>query len=98
MLNNPLLAGGVLLLGVLAGYFIRQIFAQRQANSAEQKIKNWLEDAKTQAKEVVLDAKEKAARLLEEVKNEEKSSKLQLDKLQERLLNKEEAVRHYAKE
>ena len=79
-------------LGILAGYFIRQILAQRQANSAEQKIKSWLEDSKNQAKELILDAKEKAAQLLEEVKNEEKSRKVQLDKLQERLLNKEETL------
>jgi len=79
-------------LGIAAGYFIRQTIAQRQANSVEQKIKNWLEEAKTQAKEVVLDAKERAAKLLEEVKTEEKSRKVQLDKLEERILKKEEAL------
>lgn len=79
-------------MGIAAGYFIRQTIAQRQANSVEQKIKNWLEEAKTQAKEVVLDAKERAAKLLEEVKTEEKSRKVQLDKLEERILKKEEAL------
>src|SRR3989344_2227469 len=91
MLTNPLV-WAALLLGVLAGYFIRQFSAQRQADSAEQKIKNWLEEAKTQAKELVLDAKERASKLLEEVKTEEKARKVQLDKLEERLLKKEEGM------
>jgi ribonucrease Y len=81
-----------LLLGIAAGYFIRQFVAQKQASSAEQKIKYSLEEAKTQAKELVLDAKEKAAKLLEEVKGEEKSRKSQLEKLEERILKKEESL------
>lgn len=91
MLTNPLV-WAALVLGLAAGYFIRQAFAQRQANSVEQKLKNWLEEAKSQAKEVVLDAKERAAKLLEEVKTEEKGRKAQLDKLEERLLKKEEQL------
>ncbi|MBI3046142.1 MAG: ribonuclease Y [Candidatus Harrisonbacteria bacterium] len=91
MLTNPLI-WAVLVLGLAAGYFIRQTVAKRQVDSAEQKIKNWLEESKSQAKEVVLDAKERAAKLLEEVKGEEKSRKLQLDKLEERLIKKEEQL------
>ncbi|MDP3729168.1 MAG: ribonuclease Y [bacterium] len=91
MLTNPLF-WVFLALGITIGYFVRQILASRQANSVEQKLKNWLEEAKTQAKEVVLDAKERAAQLLEEVKTEEKSRKAQLDKLEERLVKKEETL------
>src|SRR3989338_4732572 len=91
MFTNPWL-WAALVLGIACGYVIRQVFASKHANSVEQKIKNWLEEAKTQAKEVVLEAKERAAKLLEEVKNEEKSRKLQLDKLEERLLKKEETL------
>lgn len=79
-------------MGLAIGYFIRQFVAQKQASSAEQRIKFSLEEAKTQAKELVLDAKEKAAKLLEEVKGEEKSRKLQLEKLEERILKKEESL------
>ena len=93
MFTNPLVwAVLALVLGAVIGYFIRQQVAQRQANSAEQKVKNWLEEAQSKAKEVVLDAKERAAKLLEEVKGEEKARNVQLDKLQERLLNKEEQL------
>lgn len=79
-------------MGIAAGYFIRQFVAQKQASSAEQKLKYSLEEAKTQAKELVLDAKERAAKLLEEVKGEEKSRKSQLEKLEERILKKEESL------
>ena len=91
MFTSPFL-WGALLLGIAAGYFIRQFVAQKQASSAEQKLKYSLEEAKTQAKELVLDAKERAAKLLEEVKGEEKSRKSQLEKLEERILKKEESL------
>lgn len=91
MLTNPLV-WVALALGLVAGYFIRQSFASKQAGSVEQKIKNWVEEAETRSKEIVLDAKERAAKLLEEVKGEEKSRKIQLDKLEERMLKKEETL------
>ncbi|MDO8429829.1 MAG: ribonuclease Y [bacterium] len=93
MLTSPLLwAVLALALGLVAGYFLRQSVAKRQANSVELKIKNWQEEAKTQSKEVILEAKEKAAQLLDEVKSEEKIKKVHLDKLEERLLKKEETL------
>lgn len=91
MLTNPLV-WGVLLLGIGLGYYIRQTLASRQANSVERKIKVWLEEAQTQAKEVVLQAKDRAAALFEEVKKEEKERKAQIAKYEERLLKKEETM------
>ncbi|HEY4500007.1 MAG TPA: ribonuclease Y [Candidatus Paceibacterota bacterium] len=91
MLTNPLV-WGVLLLGIGLGYYIRQTLASRQANSVERKIKVWLEEAQTQAKEVVLQAKDRAAALFEEVKKEEKERKAQIAKYEERLLKKEESM------
>src|SRR3989344_3950634 len=91
MLTNPLV-WGVLLLGIGLGYYIRQTLASRQANSVERKIKVWLEEAQTQAKEVVLQAKDRAAALFEEVKKEEKERSVQLTKFEERLIKKEELL------
>jgi len=91
MLTNPLV-WVVLVLGLVAGYIVRQYIAQNQANSLEKQIKEQVENVKTQAKEIVLDAKERASKLLEEVKEEEKARKVQLDKLEERLLNKDESL------
>ena len=38
-----------LFLGIIIGYFIRQVVVRNQARSAEQKIKAQLEEAKTKA-------------------------------------------------
>lgn len=77
-------------MGLTAGYFIRQLIVSQQANSVEQKIKNWLEDAQNQAKEIILEAKDRAASLLDEAKKEEKERKILITKSEDRLLKKEE--------
>lgn len=91
MLTNPFV-WVALLLGIAVGYFIRHAVVSKQADSVEQKIKSWMDDAQSKSKEVILDAKERAAKLLEEVKTEEKSRKVQLDKLEERIMKKEETL------
>jgi len=80
----------LVILGVFTGYFIRQTIASKNLNSAEQKIKRQVEESKAKSKEIVLKAQEKATDLLEEVKKAEKEGKIQLGKLEERLLKKEE--------
>lgn len=89
---DPFLWAGLLLAGITVGYFTRRWIAQRQANSVERQIKTWFEEAQARAKEIVLNAKERAAKLLEEIKTEEKIRKSQLIKLEERLLKKEETL------
>lgn len=81
-----------LAIAIVLGYYVRHLIVSKQAGSAEEKIKLRLEEAQTQAKSVVLEAKDKAALLLEEVKKEEKEGKSQLLKFEERLLKKEETL------
>jgi len=88
--QNPLFWVGLVILGVFTGYFIRQTIASKNLNSAEQKIKRQVEESKAKSKEIVFEAQEKATDLLEEVKKAEKEGKIQLGKLEERLLKKEE--------
>ncbi len=88
--QSPIFWGILTLVGFVAGYFIRQLVAAKQSNSVEQKIKYQLEEAKVKTKEIILEAQEKAADALEEIKKEEKEQKLQLRGLEERLLKKEE--------
>ena len=90
--QNPLFWGALIILGIVIGYFIRQLIATRAANSIEQKIKRQFEEARSKAKEIVLEAQEKATALLEEVKKEERENKIQLSRLEERLLKKEEQL------
>jgi ribonuclease Y len=92
--QNPLFWGGLVVIGAIAGYFIRQQIASRRANSIEQKIKKYEEEAKSKSKEIILEAQGKATTLLEEVKKEERENKNQLSRLEERLLKKEEVIEH----
>jgi len=83
---------GLLFLGLALGYFIRQQSAARKADSLEQKIKIQLEEAKNEAREIILQAKDKAAVLFEEVKNEERQRQEKTDRLESHLLKKEELL------
>ena len=86
--QSPFFWGALITLGLVIGYFIRQLIAVRQLNSIEQRIKRQIEEAKSKAKEIILEAQEKATTLLEEVKKEERESKIQLGRLEERLLKR----------
>ncbi len=90
--QSPIFWGALITLGLVAGYFVRQLIVVRQANSIEQKIKKQIEEAKSKSKEIILEAQEKATALLEEIKKEERENKSQLGRLEERLIKKEEQV------
>ncbi|MEK7578887.1 MAG: Rnase Y domain-containing protein, partial [Patescibacteria group bacterium] len=61
-----------LAVGAFLGYLIRQLIATRSANSIEAKTKRQFEESKTQAKEVLFEAKDKAVKILEDAKNQER--------------------------
>ncbi len=92
MTLTPLLAGGLVLVGLILGYLIRQFLALRQLDSTEVKTREQLKAAKTQAEEIILAAKDRATNLLEEAQQEEKNRKVQIDRLEERLLKKEDLL------
>lgn len=84
--------------GLVAGYFIRLAIAARSANSLERRLKTELEETKNKAREIVLEAKDKAASLLDEIKNEERNRKIQLDRSEERLLKREESIENQVRD
>lgn len=73
------LAGLGLVLGVVFGYLLRLFWAQKRRSVAE-----------SRAKEIILDAKEKAASILEEAKREEEKRRDKIAELESRLLEREE--------
>jgi ribonuclease Y len=79
-----------IVVGLGAGYFIRHTLVSKQVSSVEQKIKEKLDEANAKSKELILEAQEKSAKILEDIKRDEKERKLQLDKIEERLVKKEE--------
>jgi len=89
--QNPIFWAILVLLGAVIGYFIRQLIAANKLDSVERKVKKQTEDSRTKANELILEAQEKATSLLEESKKAEREQKLQLTRMEERLVKREEA-------
>ncbi|MEK9194231.1 MAG: Rnase Y domain-containing protein, partial [Patescibacteria group bacterium] len=95
---NPLAAGSLLVLGLIAGYFLRQALARRVKTSLESKAERKLEEAEAKSREIVLEAQEKAASVLSQAQKEERERKEDLRRLEERLLKKEDSIGDEKKE
>lgn len=78
-----------LIIGAALGYLTRQTIAKRQADSAEAKVEKIINDAKVEAKETLLDAKDRAAKILEESKIQEKQRQDQIARFEQRLEKQE---------
>lgn len=79
-------------IGLFFGYIIRQKIAQKYAGSIESKLKIRLDKVREEAKKIVLEAREKATQILEEAEKEKKDRKIQLNKIESRLLKREELL------
>ena len=91
-ISTILMAGVLVLIGLGAGYFLRQIITLGQKESAELKIKQLLLDAKAKTQAAIEEANKKASLILQDAKTEEKAALFQVRKLEERLLTKEEIL------
>ncbi len=89
-MNISLLTWAALALGLIIGYFVRQHVASKRATSVEQTITKKLEEAKLEATKTLQEAQAKGLKLIEDSKREEKERKEKLDKVEERLLQREE--------
>lgn len=91
-----IVAIGVGALGVLGGYIYRKNVVERTIGSAEQKARNLILDAENRSetikKEVTLEAKEEAHRVRNEVDKEVKERRLEVQRSERRLAQKEEAI------
>src|SRR3989344_1848767 len=81
-----------ILIGLAAGYYLRQRFALRLKDSTERKAQKELEEAREKVKTIVLEAQDKAASILVDIQKEEKERKQELRRLEERLLKKEDLL------
>lgn len=89
-----LIVVGSLIIGSVLGYYARLTIAKKQAGTLEAKLQKQIDEAKEKAKEILLSAKNKSVELLEEVKKEEKERQIQLTRLENRLVKKEEILEH----
>lgn len=83
---------GGLAAGSALGYLARQSIAKRQADTIEGKIAAMLESARSDAKDIIFRAKERALKFLEATKNEERERLNQIMRETQKLSRKEEII------
>ena len=82
-----IIAGGVI--GTLVGYLLRQSLANKKIGSAEERAEKIQNEAKTKAQETLLQTKERALRMLDDVKRDEAGRRKELSDFQHRLEKRE---------
>lgn len=93
LVGSIVVIGAILLVvGAVIGYFARQTIAKQQVGTIEAKLQRSAEDAKREAQELLLKAKDKAVTILEDAKKEERVLKQKLLEAQDRLARREEIV------
>jgi ribonuclease Y len=85
-----LVIGGVLLLGILVGYYLRFIVALGKRRSIEIDIKQMMVSAKEEAQRIVDEAKKKTEEQLKASQEEEKKKGQELKETEKRLIKKDE--------
>jgi len=77
--------------GFFVGYWIRKKRALSEINSAEAKAEKILSGTKTKQKELMLQAQDKALKIIDEAKNDDKRRRQEINNLQSRLEKRETA-------
>lgn len=81
----------VLGLGLVGGYFLRKAVSVRSRDAAEAEASQIIAQAKSQEKDILIHAKEKAIKAIDDAKQEENSRRRELQHWQERLEKRESA-------
>lgn len=75
--------------GAVFGYYVRQNIARRQLGTIEAKINHLISEAKRESQEILIKAKERAVKMLEDAKQEEGASRSRILRLQASLERRE---------
>ncbi|MEK7212337.1 MAG: ribonuclease Y [Patescibacteria group bacterium] len=81
-----------LVVGAAVGYFVRRLRVLQGSDSVEETNRRKIAEAESKAKEIVLEAKEKAAAFLADAQKEEKRREDKITALETRLLEREETL------
>ena len=87
-----ILIGLSLVLGGVVGYFVRQLVANQQILGTRKEAERLLNEATTRHRELLRDAREEARKLRNAAESENKEHRLQLQRLENRLDQKEAAI------
>jgi len=75
--------------GIALGYQLRKIWAVKRKDTIETKVESLINEAKAKQKEILLDANDKALKIIEEAKAEDKVRQQDLFRAQQRLEKRE---------
>lgn len=88
-MQNLLLIAATLIAGTAAGYYLRKILAKRLTGSIEEKAEKLLAETKTKQRELLLQARDKAIKIIDDAKKEEEERRQELLGAQKRLEKRE---------
>jgi len=91
-IQTLLIWAGIAFCGAIIGYLVRQSVAASKASSVEQKLRQRIQEAEIEAKDILLSAKTKASEVLDSLQKEERERKSQISRLEERIMKREETV------
>ncbi len=92
MESTPLIIGVVVVLALGGGFYLRTWLTERSKKSAAVVAQSELERARSESKEILIEAKEKAAAIVAEAQREERDRKQELRRVEERLTKKEDSL------
>jgi ribonuclease Y len=87
-----IIVGLALLLGILIGYFIRQIVANREVQKTRREAQNLLDEATSKYNELLRAAREEAIKVANAAEAESKERRLEIQRLEKRANQKAEAL------
>jgi ribonuclease Y len=91
--NYTLMIGGLaLVLGILIGYFVRQLVANREIQKTRKEAQNLLDEATTKYNELLHAAREEAIKVGKAAEAESKERRLEIQRIEKRANQKEEAL------
>lgn len=88
-MQNLLWLAATLIAGTAAGYYLRKILAKRLTGSIEEKAEKLLAETKTKQRDLLLQARDKAIKLIDDAKREEEERRQELLAAQKRLEKRE---------
>jgi ribonuclease Y len=87
-----IIVGLALVLGVVIGYFVRQLVANREIQRTRKEAQNLLDEATTKYNELLRAAREEAIKVGNAAEAESKERRLEIQRLEKRANQKEEAL------
>jgi len=92
-MDYTLMIGGLaLVLGILIGYFIRQLVAKREIQKTRKEAQNLLDEATIKHNELLRAAREEAIKVGKAAEAESKERRLEIQRIEKRANQKEEAL------